>query len=90
MLRITSMKESYVHRNDDDGNIITVDLNSFINTCLNEDSYTDKIKNKNTSQCLTNSPAFPAPIYEVANGNENKLQYEILFGFREGTYEQFS
>jgi len=84
------MKKSYVHRNDDNCNTITVDLNSLINTCPDEDSYTDKIKKKNTSQRLSNSPAFPAPIYEVANGNENKPQNKILFGFREGTYEQFT
>jgi len=84
------MKKSYVHRNDDDCNTITVDLNSLFNTCSDEDSYTDKIKKKNTSQCLSNFPAFPARIYEVANVNENKPQNKMLFGFREGTYEQLT
>ena len=84
------MKKSYVHRNADDCNTVTVDLNSLINTCPDEDSYTDEIKKKNTSQCLSNSPAFPARVYGVASGNENKPQTKILFGFREGTYEQFT
>jgi hypothetical protein len=90
MLRIASIKKSYVHINDDDGNIIAVHLKSFIKTCPDEDSYTGKIKKKNTSQCLTNSPAFPARIYGVGNGNDNKPQNKIVFVFRESTYKQFT